>query len=82
MAKQAKVLGSSTTLLNVHVFMFTYLFPCKIGTNVCTEILGNKKLSAIFFGRSEIISTRGFFKSCFSNPITNNLEQNGLSKYF
>jgi hypothetical protein len=47
MAKQAEVLGSSTTLLNVHVFMFAYLFLCKIGTNVCVEIWGNKKLSAL-----------------------------------
>jgi len=44
MAKQIEVPGSSMTLLNVHVFIFAYLFPCKIGTNLCAKILGNKKL--------------------------------------
>jgi hypothetical protein len=42
-----EVLGSSKTLLNIHVLMFAYLLPCKIGTNVCAEILGNKKLLAL-----------------------------------
>jgi hypothetical protein len=47
MARQVEVLGLSMTLLNVLVLMFAYLFPCKIGTNVCVEILGNKKLLAL-----------------------------------
>jgi hypothetical protein len=47
MGRPTKVPGSSTTLMSVHVFMFAYLFPCKIGTNVCVEILGNKKLPAL-----------------------------------
>jgi hypothetical protein len=45
MVRLTKVLGSLTTLLSVHVLMFIYLFPCKIRTNVCAKILGNKKLS-------------------------------------
>jgi hypothetical protein len=32
------------TLLSVLVLMFAYLFLCKIGTNVCVKILGNKIL--------------------------------------
>ncbi len=32
------------TLMSVPMFMFAYLIPCKIGTNVCIKILGNKKL--------------------------------------
>ncbi len=47
MARLAKVPGSSTTLQSVPMLMFAYLFPCKIGTIVCVEILGNKKLSAL-----------------------------------
>jgi hypothetical protein len=47
MAKLAKVLGSLKTLPSIHVLMFAYLFPCKIGTNVCPEILGNKKLPTL-----------------------------------
>jgi hypothetical protein len=44
---QVEVLGSLTTLLNIHVLMFAFLFLCKIGTNVCLKILGNKKLSTL-----------------------------------
>jgi hypothetical protein len=47
MARLAKVLDSLTTLLNVPMLMFVYLFPYKIGTNVCAKILGNKKLLAL-----------------------------------
>jgi hypothetical protein len=47
MACQTKVLGSSSTLLNVLVFMYIYLFLCKIWTNVGIDILENKKLSAL-----------------------------------
>jgi hypothetical protein len=32
--------------MNIVVFFYTYLFPCKIGTNVGVNILGNKKLLA------------------------------------
>jgi hypothetical protein len=44
MLRHVEVPGSSMTLVNVLVFMFVYLFPNKIGTNMCVEILGNKKL--------------------------------------
>jgi hypothetical protein len=44
MARPTKVLGFSMTLLSILVLMFAYLFPCKFVTNVCAEILGNKKL--------------------------------------
>jgi hypothetical protein len=47
MARLIEVPSSSTTLMSVLVLMFTYLFPCKIGTNVCAKILGNKKLLAL-----------------------------------
>jgi hypothetical protein len=47
MARPTEVLGVLTTLLNIPMLMFAYLFPCKIGTNVCVKILGNKKLSAL-----------------------------------
>jgi len=47
MARLVEVLGSLTTLLSVPMLMFTYLFPCKIATNMCAKILGNKKLSAL-----------------------------------
>jgi hypothetical protein len=47
MAKQIEVLGSLMTLLNIHVLIFAYLFPCKIGTNLCAKILGNKKLRTL-----------------------------------
>jgi hypothetical protein len=47
MARPIEVLGLSTTLSSIHMLMFTYLFPCKIGTNVCVKILGNKKLSTL-----------------------------------
>jgi hypothetical protein len=47
MARLAKVLGSLMTLPNIPMFMFAYLFPCKIGTNVCAKILGNKKMLAL-----------------------------------
>jgi hypothetical protein len=42
MARLIEVLGSPTTLQSVPMLMFAYLFPCKIGTNVCVKILGNK----------------------------------------
>jgi hypothetical protein len=47
MARLAKVLGSLMTLSNILVLMFAYLFPCKIGKNVCAKILGNKKMLAL-----------------------------------
>jgi type IV secretory pathway component VirB8 len=47
MARLAEVIGFLTTLPNVLVFMFAYLFPCKITTIVCVEILGNKKMLAL-----------------------------------
>jgi hypothetical protein len=47
MARSTKVLGSLMTLLGIPMLMFTYLFPCKIGTNVCAKILGNKKLPTL-----------------------------------
>jgi hypothetical protein len=47
MARLVEVPGSSTTLLSVPMLMFVYLFPCKIGTNVCAKILGNNKLLAL-----------------------------------
>jgi hypothetical protein len=47
MARPAKLIGSSTTLLSIYVLMCIYLFPCKIGTNVFAKTLGNKKLSAL-----------------------------------
>jgi hypothetical protein len=47
MARLAKVPSSSMTLLSVPVLIFVYLFPCKIGTNVCAKIFGNKKLLAL-----------------------------------
>jgi hypothetical protein len=69
MERLVEVLGSLTTLLNILVLMFVYLFPCKTGTNVCVEILGNKKLSTLmecldfFFGGSIVILTRSLYKS-------------------
>jgi len=47
MVKHVEFLGSSMTLLNVLVFIFVYFFPRKIGTNLCVEILGNKKLPTL-----------------------------------
>jgi len=47
MARLAEVIGFLTTLPNVPVFMFAYLFPCKITIIVCVEILGNKKMLAL-----------------------------------
>ncbi len=47
MENLTNVPSSSTILLSVLVLMFAYLFPCKIGTNVCAKILGNKKLSTL-----------------------------------
>jgi hypothetical protein len=47
MARLVEVPSSSTTLLSIPMLMFAYLFPCKIGINVCVEILGNKKLSVL-----------------------------------
>lgn len=47
MACQIEVLGSSSTLLNVLVLMYIYLFLCKIWTNVDIDILENKKLLAL-----------------------------------
>ncbi len=47
MARPVEVLGSLMTILSVPMLMFAYFFPCKIGTNVCAEILGNKKLLAL-----------------------------------
>jgi len=44
MARPAKVPRSLTTISNIPMLMFAYLFPCKIGTNVCPKILGNNKL--------------------------------------
>ncbi len=46
MAWEEEVLSLSTNLMNIVVFFYTYLFPCKIGTNVGVNILGNKKLLA------------------------------------
>jgi hypothetical protein len=43
MARLAEVPSSLMTLLRIPIIMFAYLCPCKIGTNVCVEILGNKK---------------------------------------
>jgi hypothetical protein len=47
MLKHIEVPGSSMTLVNVLVFMFVYLFPHEIGTNLCVEILGNKILPTL-----------------------------------
>jgi hypothetical protein len=64
MARATKVLDSSMTLLNILVLMVAYLFPCKIGTNVCVKILGNKKLSTLvecpnyFFPRDQHLYRR------------------------
>jgi hypothetical protein len=43
-AQQVEVSSLLMTLLNIPILMFVYLFPCKIRTNVCLSILGNKKL--------------------------------------
>jgi hypothetical protein len=47
MARPTEVPGLSTTLLNIIVLIFSYLFPYKMGTNVCVKIWGNKKLLAL-----------------------------------
>jgi hypothetical protein len=47
MVRPTNVSSSLTTLLDILILMFAYLFPCKIRTNVCVKILGNKKLQAI-----------------------------------
>jgi hypothetical protein len=47
MAWEGEVPFQLTTLLNNHVLMYTYLFPCKIGTNVGVDILTSKKLLAL-----------------------------------
>jgi hypothetical protein len=47
MAQEGKVPFQLTTLLNNHVLMYAYLFPCKIGTNVGMDILASKKLPAL-----------------------------------
>jgi hypothetical protein len=44
MAQEGEVPFLSTTLLNNHVLMYAYLFPCKIGTNVGVDIIVSKKL--------------------------------------
>jgi hypothetical protein len=44
MAQQIEVSILLMTLPNIPMLMFVYLFPCKIGTNVCLGILGNNKL--------------------------------------
>jgi hypothetical protein len=80
MARQVKVPSYWMTLLSVHVFMFTYLFPCKIGTNVCVEIWEEEIVDIsgmpkfFFFERLTTISTRGFSISYFSNPSDGNLK--------
>ncbi len=87
MLKHIEVPGSSMTLVNVLVFMFVYLLPHKIGTNLCVKILGNKKLLTLikcvdlFFKKLATIWIAGFFKSYFTNPIACNLEHDGLFKY-
>jgi hypothetical protein len=47
MRRKGEVLFHSTSILNKFVFMYVYLFPCKIGTNVGIDILTSKKLSTI-----------------------------------
>jgi hypothetical protein len=47
MARPTKVPSLLSTLLSIPMLMSAYLFPYKIGTNVCVKILGNKKLSAL-----------------------------------
>jgi hypothetical protein len=47
MARLVEVPSLSTTLLSILLLVFVYLFPCKMGTNVCVKILGNKKLSTL-----------------------------------
>ncbi len=47
MARQVEVLGLFSTLLNVFVLMYIYLFFCKIWTNVGIDIFENKKLSTL-----------------------------------
>ncbi len=85
-ARLAKVLGSSTTLLNVLMLLFDYLLPCKIGTNVCQnfgkqKIVSTSGIPRFFFSKRLIaISTQDFSRSCFSNPLVNNFKLNGLSK--
>jgi hypothetical protein len=44
MGRPAKVPGSLMMLLNIPMLMFVNLLSCKIGTNVCVEILWKKKL--------------------------------------
>jgi hypothetical protein len=87
MLRHVKVPSSSMALMNVLVFMFVFFFPHKIGTNLCVEILGNKKLLTLikcpnlFSGKLATILIGGFFKSCFTNPIACNFEHDGLFKY-
>jgi hypothetical protein len=47
MARKKEVPFQFTTLLNNHVLMYAYFFPCKIGTNVGIDILASKKLLAL-----------------------------------
>jgi len=47
MARPTKVPNLLTTLLSIPMLMSVYLFPCKIGTNLCVKILGNKKLPTL-----------------------------------
>ncbi len=47
MAQKGEVPFQSTTLLNIHVLMYTYLFHCTIGTNAHVDILASKKSSTL-----------------------------------
>jgi hypothetical protein len=87
MLRYVEVPGSSMTLMNVLVFMFVYLWPHKIGTNLCVKILGNKKLPTLitcldlFFEKLATIWITSLFKSCFTNLVACNFEHDGLFKY-
>ncbi len=47
------------------------------------KIVGISGMHKFFFSRGSIaILTGGFSGSCFTNPLTDNLEKDGLPKYF
>jgi hypothetical protein len=86
MARLAKV-PTLTTLLNVPKQIFLFVSLQNWNKCVCQnfrkqEIVSISGMAKFFFSKRLVaILTRGFSRSCFTNPSTNNLELDDLFEY-
>jgi hypothetical protein len=64
MDQQEEVPSLSTNLMNIIVFFYTSLYPCKIGANVGVDIIRNKELLALVENPiSSFIKNQNFYEN-------------------